>query len=151
MNDVSAMVNIRWYVVVKNKGDKKQTVVCVAILCKMFREDLSDIMTCMQEPQGNKSLNHHVSGVRNSREIRVEGMLQNTSREWNGEMAEGDPDHTGPWKLFQGLNLILTYFLRIEWHDLFLYVERITRCVEMQVTRYKIARVEARRPIRLLA
>lgn len=53
MNDVSAMVNIRWYVVVKNKGDRKETVVWAAILNKMFREDLSDIMTCMQEPQGS--------------------------------------------------------------------------------------------------
>lgn len=45
----------------------------VVILCKMIREDVSDIVTCDQEPQGSEGLNHHVSGVRNSQEISVTG------------------------------------------------------------------------------
>lgn len=74
MNDVSAVINIRYHVMVKNKNDRRHKLSnWVVILCKMIREDVSDIVTCDQEPQVSEGLNHHVSGVRNSQEISVTG------------------------------------------------------------------------------
>lgn len=90
----------------------------------MIREDLSDTVTYMQEPQGCKSVTYLGSGTAR-RLVWLEGMFQN-NRNGMEEVAGEDPDHGGPWKLFQGLGSDFDIeskapgcFLRIEWHDFF--------------------------------